>query len=139
MEIAKTYNPAQAEQTWYNYWLENQFFKSIESFVALICIEQLYDVLNGKSFDSVTFSIDEFAAFGFSIRTIRRRVRVSSASASRVPAHAPAVRPAPHSCWQPGHLAAPVSHSHPRRRLAPGRRSYRSEGMRSLFQGFFAS
>ncbi len=28
MEIAKTYNPAQAEQTWYKYWIDNQFFKS---------------------------------------------------------------------------------------------------------------
>ena len=29
MEIAKTYNSAQAEQTWYQYWLDNKFFKSI--------------------------------------------------------------------------------------------------------------
>ena len=28
MEIAKTYNSAQAEQTWYQYWLDNKFFKS---------------------------------------------------------------------------------------------------------------
>ena len=28
MEIAKTYNSAQAEQTWYKYWLDNKFFKS---------------------------------------------------------------------------------------------------------------
>ncbi|MES2568022.1 MAG: valine--tRNA ligase [Bacteroidota bacterium] len=28
MEIAKTYNSAQAEQTWYRYWLDNKFFKS---------------------------------------------------------------------------------------------------------------
>lgn len=28
MEIDKTYNPAKAEQTWYQYWLDNQFFKS---------------------------------------------------------------------------------------------------------------
>jgi len=28
MEIDKTYNPAKAEQTWYKYWLDNQFFKS---------------------------------------------------------------------------------------------------------------
>lgn len=29
MEISKTYNPAQAEKTWYQYWLDKQFFKSI--------------------------------------------------------------------------------------------------------------
>jgi valyl-tRNA synthetase len=29
MEIAKTYNSAQAEKTWYQYWLDNKFFKSI--------------------------------------------------------------------------------------------------------------
>ena len=28
MEIAKTYNSAQAEKTWYQYWLDNKFFKS---------------------------------------------------------------------------------------------------------------
>ena len=28
MEIAKTYNSSQAEQTWYQYWLDNKFFKS---------------------------------------------------------------------------------------------------------------
>lgn len=28
MEIEKTYNPAKAEQTWYQYWLDNKFFKS---------------------------------------------------------------------------------------------------------------
>ncbi|MGZ8538476.1 MAG: class I tRNA ligase family protein, partial [Flavisolibacter sp.] len=28
MEIAKTYNSAQAEQTWYKYWLDNKFFRS---------------------------------------------------------------------------------------------------------------
>jgi len=28
MEIAKTYNSAQAEQTWYQYWLDHKFFKS---------------------------------------------------------------------------------------------------------------
>lgn len=28
MEIAKTYDAAQAEKTWYQYWLEKQFFKS---------------------------------------------------------------------------------------------------------------
>ncbi|MBC7696617.1 MAG: valine--tRNA ligase [Burkholderiales bacterium] len=28
MEIAKTFNSAQAEQTWYKYWLDNKFFKS---------------------------------------------------------------------------------------------------------------
>jgi valyl-tRNA synthetase len=28
MEISKTYNPAQAEQTWYKYWIDNKFFKS---------------------------------------------------------------------------------------------------------------
>jgi valyl-tRNA synthetase len=28
MEIAKTYNSAQAEQTWYQYWLDKKFFKS---------------------------------------------------------------------------------------------------------------
>jgi len=28
MEIAKTYNSAQAEQTWYQYWIDNKFFKS---------------------------------------------------------------------------------------------------------------
>lgn len=28
MEIAKTYNSAQAEKTWYQFWLDNQFFKS---------------------------------------------------------------------------------------------------------------
>lgn len=29
MEIAKTYNSAQAEKTWYQYWLDNNFFKSV--------------------------------------------------------------------------------------------------------------
>ena len=28
MEISKTYNSAQAEETWYRYWLDKQFFKS---------------------------------------------------------------------------------------------------------------
>lgn len=28
MEIEKTYNPAKAEATWYQYWLDNKFFKS---------------------------------------------------------------------------------------------------------------
>ncbi len=28
MEISKTYNSAQAEETWYQYWLDNKFFKS---------------------------------------------------------------------------------------------------------------
>lgn len=28
MEIAKTYNAAQAERTWYQYWLDKKFFKS---------------------------------------------------------------------------------------------------------------
>lgn len=28
MEIAKTYNPQQAEATWYKYWIDNKFFKS---------------------------------------------------------------------------------------------------------------
>lgn len=28
MEIAKTYNPHQAEATWYKYWIDNKFFKS---------------------------------------------------------------------------------------------------------------
>lgn len=28
MEIEKTYNPAKAEQTWYQYWLDHKFFKS---------------------------------------------------------------------------------------------------------------
>lgn len=28
MEIEKTYNPAKAEQTWYQYWLDKKFFKS---------------------------------------------------------------------------------------------------------------
>ena len=28
MEISKTYNPAQAEATWYQYWLDKKFFKS---------------------------------------------------------------------------------------------------------------
>lgn len=28
MEIDKTYNPAKAEQTWYKYWLDKNFFKS---------------------------------------------------------------------------------------------------------------
>ncbi len=28
MEIAKTYNPQQAEATWYKYWIDNNFFKS---------------------------------------------------------------------------------------------------------------
>lgn len=28
MEIDKTYNPAKAEATWYQYWLDQQFFKS---------------------------------------------------------------------------------------------------------------
>ncbi|MCC6182491.1 MAG: valine--tRNA ligase [Bacteroidia bacterium] len=29
MEIEKTYNPAKAEQTWYQYWLDKKFFKSV--------------------------------------------------------------------------------------------------------------
>ncbi len=29
MEIDKTYNPAKAEQTWYQYWLDKKFFKSM--------------------------------------------------------------------------------------------------------------
>ena len=28
MEISKTYNSVQAEETWYQYWLDNKFFKS---------------------------------------------------------------------------------------------------------------
>jgi valyl-tRNA synthetase len=28
MEIAKTYNPQQAESTWYKYWIDHKFFKS---------------------------------------------------------------------------------------------------------------
>jgi len=29
MEIAKTYNPQEAESKWYPYWMENNFFKSV--------------------------------------------------------------------------------------------------------------
>jgi valyl-tRNA synthetase len=29
MEISKTYNPAEVEDKWYQYWLDNQFFKSV--------------------------------------------------------------------------------------------------------------
>src|SRR3954468_22369832 len=29
MEIAKTYNPGDAERTWYPYWMENKFFSSV--------------------------------------------------------------------------------------------------------------
>ncbi|MCE3259735.1 MAG: valyl-tRNA synthetase [Bacteroidetes bacterium] len=29
MEIAKTYNPAEAERKWYQYWIEKNFFKSV--------------------------------------------------------------------------------------------------------------
>ena len=31
MEIAKTYNSSQAEQTWYQYWLDNKCEKMIET------------------------------------------------------------------------------------------------------------
>lgn len=31
MEISKTYNPKETEEKWYNYWMENQFFKSTPS------------------------------------------------------------------------------------------------------------
>lgn len=29
MSISKTYNPKEAEEKWYSYWLENKFFKSV--------------------------------------------------------------------------------------------------------------
>src|SRR5687767_1467713 len=29
MEIAKTYNPAEAENRWYPYWMEKNFFRSV--------------------------------------------------------------------------------------------------------------
>ncbi|MCD6065528.1 MAG: valyl-tRNA synthetase [Bacteroidetes bacterium] len=29
MEISKTYNPQEAEQKWYNHWLQHKFFKSV--------------------------------------------------------------------------------------------------------------
>src|SRR5688572_21156612 len=29
MEIAKTYNPAEAESKWYSYWMEKKFFRSV--------------------------------------------------------------------------------------------------------------
>src|SRR5690606_33220653 len=29
MSIAKTYNPADAEEKWYAYWLEKKFFRSV--------------------------------------------------------------------------------------------------------------
>ena len=28
MEIPKTYDPSKTEDKWYNYWMENDFFKS---------------------------------------------------------------------------------------------------------------
>jgi valyl-tRNA synthetase len=29
MEIAKTYNPQEAESKWYKFWVQNKFFKSV--------------------------------------------------------------------------------------------------------------
>ena len=36
MEIASKYNPAEVEGKWYQYWLDNGFFKSSQTAVSRI-------------------------------------------------------------------------------------------------------